>query len=169
MNDTENDREHAEAFWRDVAQRPLHDLIVVAHMDGAKWGRKPFADWLQTVPGIRMQTVKSPVKKAAAAKKRVAKNSTRSVAPTQTRALRGAGLAAFDAVRKAGPLTSLQLLEELRKPDGGRVSEQRDNTLLAAMRRLRNTGRLAYDGTHYTVPEQIKPDAFPPEKPDSTG
>lgn len=166
MDDTENDREHAEAFWRDVAQRPLHDLIVAAHMDGAKWGRKPFAEWLQTVPGIRMETVKSPVKKATGTNKTVA---TRSGAPMQTRALRGAGLAAFEAVRKAGPLTSLELLEELRKPDGGRVSEQRDNTLLAAMRRLRNTGRLAYDGTHYTVPEQNKADAFPPEKPDSTG
>jgi hypothetical protein len=156
MSDETRDREHAEAYWRDVVEPTLKRLIIETHMDGAKNGRLPFTQWLQSMPIARTETVKPPGKKAGSAK-RAASRITSPSAPARNRPLRGAGLAAFDAVKRRGSLTSRELLGELRKMDGGRLNDQRDNTLLAAIRRLRQTGRLAYDGVHYTLPNKEAP------------
>ncbi len=156
MSDETRDREHADAYWREVVEPALKPVIIEAYMDGMKKGRLPYTEWLQSMPIPRAETVKPPEKRAVPTK-RVGPRSARPSAPSQNRALRGAGLAAFDAVKRAGSLTSRELLGELRKMDGGRRNDQRDNTLLAAIRRLRQTGRLAYDGVHYTLPNKEAP------------
>lgn len=72
------------------------------------------------------------------------------VGPVARRPLQGLSKATYEIVMRTGrPMTSRELLNALREREGGKKSAERDNTLLASMRRCRKANVIAWDGTHY--------------------
>lgn len=161
MEDSSRDIELAEAYWRNSVEPLLRPIVIGAYVEGAKAVRKSVSDWLSAAPGIRVETADGTAARADVVEGS-AERSARSSASLQGRPLRGAGLAAYEIVERDGPLTSRELLGELRKREGGKKNDERDNTLLAAIRRLRKAGRLSYDGTHYTLPPPAAEASAPP-------
>lgn len=158
MSRSDKTRELAEAHWSQHVEPMLKRLFTDTFLAGAAVVPSVIADWVAAMPispaAEPAPAVPSPGPIPGA---RSAPGGCAEGAPAPprrpTRPLKGASAAAYDAVTKAGkPLTSRELLGRLREWDGGLPSEARDNSLLAAMRRLRKSGWLDFDGTHYSIP-----------------
>ncbi|MBA9070479.1 hypothetical protein FHR71_004245 [Methylobacterium sp. RAS18] len=158
MSGSDKTRELAEAHWNQHVEPVLKSLFTDTFLAGAAVVPSVIADWVAAMPispAAEPSSAVPPPAPAPRVRSAPAGHAEGAPAPLRRRLrpLKGASAAAYDAVTKAGkPLTSRELLGRLREWDGGSPSEARDNSLLAAMRRLRNSGWLDFDGTHYSIP-----------------
>lgn len=169
MSNSKWAEELAEAYWRrvepalkrsvlDAVEPVLKRCVLDAVLNGTAavpsalenwWASAPFgpAAEARPAPAVQGPAGRTHLETSAVAAPKVGPERKRSPRP-----LKGVSAAAYDIVKRAGrPLTSRELLGLLREWDGRERTEERDNTLLAAMRRMRKAGWLDYDKTHYTL------------------
>lgn len=159
----------AEAYWERHVAPVMRRLVIDAVRHGAAISPAAFADWLAATPaGLAdgaepVAPAPDPPSEASLGQDGVAAHEAagaqgrasatpqpEAVADATRRPLQGLSKATYDIVERTGkPMTSRELLNALREREGGKKSPERDNTLLAAMRRVRKAGVIAWDGTHY--------------------
>ena len=157
MGDSDWAAERAEEYWRLHAEPVLKRVVIDAFLSGTAVVPPALANWLASAPigrgaeAVTPPPPPEPAQQVPPGAKEVAAPQAGPRPKRSPRPLKGVSAAAYDLVKRAGkPLTSRELLGQLRDWDGGERTEARDNSLLAAMRRLRKAGWVDFDGTHYS-------------------
>lgn len=160
MSDDEGLKKMAEAYWKSI-EPDIKRPVIEAFMRGAAHVTAAVADWVATMPVAPGATTSprltpAPANEEAASSSPAARRRASS-APRRSRSarpLKGLSAAAYDIVKGLDvPIGSRDLLHLLRERDDMPTSEGRDNSLMAAMRRLRDAGYLDYENGFYSMPK----------------
>lgn len=162
MSDDAEELDAARAHWTQLCEADISRIAIEAFRAGARWERARYDAWLSARPGGE----RSPGIDGAAAPAEPASTPAGSSPspsfPTPSHPKPSplpqegptASTIALEEIAAALPerLTSKELLARFRARDGRPPSDQRDNTFLKAVRRLRDKGTIKLvDGRYVRV------------------
>lgn len=157
MDDEEQRMAMAVASW-ERAQPKIRDAFINEFLLATTFIPSVVANWAAAVisgasvadqPGPPTEELAAPATRAA----RRTPEARHAPRHTKTRPLKGLSAITYQIVKNSNePILSNDLLHKLREQDDQEQSESRDNSLMAAMRRLKNAGHLHYENDRYSIP-----------------
>lgn len=162
MSDDAEELDAARAHWTRLCEADISRVVIEAFRAGARWERARYDAWLSARPGGERPPgiggAADPAEQASTAAGGSPPPSSSASSPPKPSSIPHKGptasTIALEEIAAALPerLTSKELLAKFRARDGRPKSDQRDNTFLKAVRRLKDKGTITLvDGRYVRV------------------